>query len=112
VGRLLPAGRQAGAAVASPLTLMREYVTAVNELLAGRSVTVEGRYVRLTEVRLDWPPQQAVPVLFLAGGADQAAESAGPFVDAGVDTLVFQPAGPQTEMPALIDAAGEVAARR
>ena len=39
--------RQAGAAVASPLTLMREYVTALSDLLAGRSVTVDGRYVRL-----------------------------------------------------------------
>ena len=28
--------RQAGAAVASPLTLMREYVTALSDLLAGR----------------------------------------------------------------------------
>ena len=39
--------RQAGAAVASPLTLMREYVTALSDLLAGRSVTVYGRYVRI-----------------------------------------------------------------
>ncbi len=38
--------RQAGAAAASPLTLMREYVTALSDLLAGRSVTVDGRYVR------------------------------------------------------------------
>ncbi len=42
--------RQAGAAVASPLTLMREYVTALGDLLAGRSVTVDGRYVRLADV--------------------------------------------------------------
>jgi alkanesulfonate monooxygenase SsuD/methylene tetrahydromethanopterin reductase-like flavin-dependent oxidoreductase (luciferase family) len=55
--------RQAGAAAASPLTLMREYVTALGDLLAGRSVTVDGRYVRLAEVRLDWAPQQRVPVL-------------------------------------------------
>jgi alkanesulfonate monooxygenase SsuD/methylene tetrahydromethanopterin reductase-like flavin-dependent oxidoreductase (luciferase family) len=45
--------RQAGAAVASPLTVMREYVTALSDLLAGRSVTVDGRYVRLADVRLD-----------------------------------------------------------
>src|SRR5690348_3754135 len=59
--------RQAGAAVASPLTLMREYVTALGDLLAGRSVTVDGRYVRLDAVKLDWPPLQRVPVLI--GGA-------------------------------------------
>ena len=53
--------RQAGAAAASPLTLMREYVTALGDLLAGRSVTVDDRYVRLAEVRLDWAPQQRVP---------------------------------------------------
>jgi len=55
--------RQAGAAVASPLTLMREYVSALSDLLAGQSVTVDGRYLRLADVRLDWAPQQRVPVL-------------------------------------------------
>jgi len=57
---------QAGARVASPLTLMREYVPALQRLLAGEEVTVEGRYVRLDRVRLAWPPAAAVPVL--AGG--------------------------------------------
>lgn len=155
--------RQAGAAVASPLTLMREYVTALRDLLAGRSVTVDGRYVRLADVRLDWAPQQRVPVLiggtgpktlalageiadgvildsqytvttlqtplghvasgrsargevpfstvlFLACSADQVAVSVGPYLEAGVDTLVFQPVGSQTVMPELITAAGEIAA--
>ncbi|OBF26693.1 oxidoreductase [Mycobacterium sp. ACS1612] len=156
--------RQAGAAVASPLTLMREYVAALSDLLAGRSVTVEGRYVRLTNVQLDWPPRQPIPVLiggtgpktlalageiaagvvldsrytpatvldalghvatgragrgtpfstvlFVACGAEQAAESARPYLDAGVDTLVYQPVGPQTAMAELLDAAGAVAASR
>jgi len=49
-------------------------------------------------------------VLFLACGAAQVAESVGPFLAAGVDTLVFQPTGPQIDMPELIAAAGEVAA--
>ena len=157
--------RQAGAAVASPLTLMREYVAALTELLAGRSVTVDGRYVRLADVRLDWAPQQRVPVLiggagpktlalageisdgvildsqytsatvrdalghvtagqagqpessfstvlFLGCSADQAATSAGPFFEAGVDTLVFQPQRSRTELADLITAAGVVAAKR
>jgi alkanesulfonate monooxygenase SsuD/methylene tetrahydromethanopterin reductase-like flavin-dependent oxidoreductase (luciferase family) len=55
--------RQAGAAVASPLTLLREYVVGLQDLLAGRSVSVEGRYVRLDDVKLDWAPAQGVPVL-------------------------------------------------
>jgi alkanesulfonate monooxygenase SsuD/methylene tetrahydromethanopterin reductase-like flavin-dependent oxidoreductase (luciferase family) len=156
--------RQAGAAVASPLTLMREYVTALRDLLAGRSVTVDGRYVRLANVRLEWPPQQRVPVLiggtgpktlalageiadgvildsqytpatlrdalghvaagradrdkipfsavlFLACSADRIAGSADPYLEAGVDTLVFQPDGSQSVMPELITAVGDVAAR-
>jgi alkanesulfonate monooxygenase SsuD/methylene tetrahydromethanopterin reductase-like flavin-dependent oxidoreductase (luciferase family) len=154
--------RQAGAAVASPLTLMREYVTALSDLLSGRSVTVDGRYVRLADVGLDWAPQQRLPVLiggsgpktlalageiadgvildsqytvstlrvalghvasgrpdrgdtpfstvlFLECSPDQVAESAGPYVEAGVDTLVFQPVGPQTGLPELITAVGDVA---
>jgi alkanesulfonate monooxygenase SsuD/methylene tetrahydromethanopterin reductase-like flavin-dependent oxidoreductase (luciferase family) len=126
--------RQAGAAVASPLTLMREYVTALQDLLAGRPVTVEGRYVRLTDVRLDWAPQQRVPVLiggkgpktlalageiaddgasfstvfFLACKADEASRSAGPYLDAGVDTLVFQPVGPHAALAELITAVGDL----
>jgi alkanesulfonate monooxygenase SsuD/methylene tetrahydromethanopterin reductase-like flavin-dependent oxidoreductase (luciferase family) len=140
-------------------------VTALSDLLAGRSVTVEGRYVRLDAVRLDWPPRQHIPVLiggtgpktlalageisdgvildsqytattvrdalghvssggsgrgdkpfsrvlFLECNPDQAAGSAAPFVDAGVDTLVFQPQGPQTVMTELLAAAGRVAATR
>ena len=143
---------------------MREYVTALSDLLAGRSVTVDGRFVRLADVRLGWPPQQRVPVLiggtgpktlalageiadgvildsqytvttlrdalghvatgrtdrdespfsavlFLACSADQIAGSADPYLAEGVDTVVFQPDGPQSVMPELITAVGDVAAR-
>ncbi|TRW82486.1 LLM class flavin-dependent oxidoreductase [Mycolicibacterium sp. 018/SC-01/001] len=55
--------RQAGVAVASPLTLLREYVTALRALLAGQTVTIAGDYVHLDAVRLDWVPETAVPVL-------------------------------------------------
>lgn len=57
---------QVGARVASPLTLMREYVTALRALLAGEELTVDGRYVRLDGVQLDWPP--AAPVAVHAAG--------------------------------------------
>ena len=156
--------RQAGAAVASPLTLMREYVTALSDLLAGRPSPSTADTSVLTDVRLDWAPQQRVPVLiggtgpktlalageladgvildsqytpatlrdalghvaagradrdespfsavlFLACSADQVAGSADPYLEAGVDTLVFQPVGPQAVMPELITAVGDVAAR-
>ena len=53
---------QAGVRAASPLTLMREHLTALRSLLAGEEVTVAGRYVTLDRVRLDWPPTSAPPV--------------------------------------------------
>jgi alkanesulfonate monooxygenase SsuD/methylene tetrahydromethanopterin reductase-like flavin-dependent oxidoreductase (luciferase family) len=46
---------QVGARAESPMTLLREYVTAVRALLAGEAVTSEGRYVQLRDVRLGWP---------------------------------------------------------
>jgi alkanesulfonate monooxygenase SsuD/methylene tetrahydromethanopterin reductase-like flavin-dependent oxidoreductase (luciferase family) len=57
--------RQVGAAVASPMTLLREHATAVRALLAGETVHVSGRYVRLDRVALDWPPP--VPPRMLIG---------------------------------------------
>lgn len=57
--------RQVGAWPASPLTLMAEYLDALRALLAGSTVTVDGRYVRLTGVRLSHVP--AVTPLVLAG---------------------------------------------
>ncbi|HEV6955349.1 MAG TPA: LLM class flavin-dependent oxidoreductase [Promicromonospora sp.] len=59
---------QVGARAASPLTLMREYATTLRALLAGERVTTSGRYVRLDDVALDWPPARAVPVPVAATG--------------------------------------------
>jgi alkanesulfonate monooxygenase SsuD/methylene tetrahydromethanopterin reductase-like flavin-dependent oxidoreductase (luciferase family) len=50
---------QVGEEVESPLTLLREYLTALRALLAGERVTTAGRYVRLNDVALDWPPHDA-----------------------------------------------------
>jgi alkanesulfonate monooxygenase SsuD/methylene tetrahydromethanopterin reductase-like flavin-dependent oxidoreductase (luciferase family) len=72
--------RQAGAAVASPLTLMREYVTALQDLLGGRSVSTDGRYVRLDDVRLNWAPAQRVPV-FIGGTGPKTLRLAGEIAD-------------------------------
>jgi 5,10-methylenetetrahydromethanopterin reductase len=62
---------QAGARVASPLTLLREYTTALRALLAGERSSATGRYVRLEDVVLDWPP--AVPPPLMLGGAGPKA---------------------------------------
>jgi alkanesulfonate monooxygenase SsuD/methylene tetrahydromethanopterin reductase-like flavin-dependent oxidoreductase (luciferase family) len=56
---------QVGAAVESPMTLLREHTSAVRALLAGRTVDVSGRYVQLDRVGLDWPPP--VPPRLLVG---------------------------------------------
>jgi alkanesulfonate monooxygenase SsuD/methylene tetrahydromethanopterin reductase-like flavin-dependent oxidoreductase (luciferase family) len=57
---------QVGARAESPLTLLREYTTALYALLHGQTVTTRGRYVSLDDVTLDWPP--AVPPTLLVGG--------------------------------------------
>ena len=57
---------QAGVRVASPMTLLREYTYALRGLLAGEKLTVDGRYVTLSEVQLDFPPVEQPP--FMIGG--------------------------------------------
>ncbi|MGW0910463.1 LLM class flavin-dependent oxidoreductase [Streptomyces sp. NPDC002784] len=54
---------QVGARVESPVTLLREHLLALRALLRGERLTTEGRYVRLDDVALDWPPARPVPVL-------------------------------------------------
>ncbi|SDH59606.1 LLM class flavin-dependent oxidoreductase [Pseudonocardia oroxyli] len=59
---------QVGARVESPMTLLREYTDAVRGLLDGERLTVEGRYVRLTDVALDDPVPEVPPLLIGARG--------------------------------------------
>lgn len=59
---------QIGARVESPMTLLREYVSALRRLLAGEEVTTRGRYVALDRVALDWPPSPPPPLLVGAVG--------------------------------------------
>ncbi len=56
---------QVGARAESPMTLLREHTEALRRLLAGETVDVDGDYVRLDAVTLDWPP--ATPPLLLVG---------------------------------------------
>src|SRR5258707_8700879 len=75
-GRFIPAAGhgvqvwmdQVGARAASPVTLLREWVTAARALLHGETVTVSGQYVRLSQVALDWPPTVVPPFLVGARG--------------------------------------------
>ncbi|NNH70667.1 LLM class flavin-dependent oxidoreductase [Nocardia uniformis] len=59
---------QVGARVASPVTLLREYLDALRGLLAGERITVKGRYIHLDDVALDWPPVTAPPIFAAATG--------------------------------------------
>jgi alkanesulfonate monooxygenase SsuD/methylene tetrahydromethanopterin reductase-like flavin-dependent oxidoreductase (luciferase family) len=65
--------RQVGAAVDSPMTLLREHTTAVRALLAGETVDVRGRYVSLDQVTLDWPPAEPPRLLVGARGPKTVA---------------------------------------
>jgi alkanesulfonate monooxygenase SsuD/methylene tetrahydromethanopterin reductase-like flavin-dependent oxidoreductase (luciferase family) len=82
---------QVGARVASPLTLMREYVPALRRLLAGEEVTLDGRYVHLDRVRLDWPPVGPVPVL-AAGQGPKTLAVTGEVADGTILTTGTSPA--------------------
>ena len=87
-GRFVPAAGhgdlawmdQVGAGVRSPMTLLREWVTAVRSLLNGETVTVSGQYVRLDDVALDWPPQ-AVPPLLVGARGPRTVALAGEIAD-------------------------------
>lgn len=54
---------QVGERVSSPLTLLREHVTALRSLLSGEEVSTSGQHVHLDKVRLDWPPDRAPGVM-------------------------------------------------
>ncbi|MGN5238299.1 LLM class flavin-dependent oxidoreductase [Rhodococcus sp. SJ-3] len=54
---------QAGVRAKSPITLLREYSTALRALLDGETVTTQGRYVQLDDVRLAYPPALVPPLL-------------------------------------------------
>ena len=53
---------QIGERVDSPLTLLAETIEAIRRLLAGELVSIEGRYVHLDGVRLQFPPALVPPV--------------------------------------------------
>ena len=55
--------QQIGEKVASPLTAMEETTTAMKRMLAGERFSMDGRYVKLTDVQLDPPPVVAPPIL-------------------------------------------------
>jgi alkanesulfonate monooxygenase SsuD/methylene tetrahydromethanopterin reductase-like flavin-dependent oxidoreductase (luciferase family) len=71
---------QVGARAESPMTLLREYVPAVRDLLHGRRVDACGRYVHLDGVALDWPPEQP-PALVVGARGPKTLRAAGELAD-------------------------------
>lgn len=59
---------QVGARAESPMTLLHEHTSAVRRLLDGETVSVDGRYVHLDAVALDWPPDRRPELLVGARG--------------------------------------------
>ncbi|MFK0158886.1 LLM class flavin-dependent oxidoreductase [Streptomyces sp. NPDC090493] len=83
---------QVGARAESPLTLLREHLDALRALLRGERVTVDGRYVRLDGVALDWPPAGPVEVLAGAEGS-RTLRLSGAGADGTVLTSATSPDG-------------------
>ena len=81
---------QAGAAVPSPLTLMREHLDALRALLRGDRVTVAGRYVTLEDVALEWPPPEP-PALLVGASGPRTLQLAGELADGTVLTAGSTP---------------------
>jgi 5,10-methylenetetrahydromethanopterin reductase len=75
---------QAGVRADAPLTLLREYATALRQLLDGERVTTAGRYVNLDDVALEYPPHQS-PSLLIGAAAPKSLEAAG---ELGTGTLL------------------------
>jgi alkanesulfonate monooxygenase SsuD/methylene tetrahydromethanopterin reductase-like flavin-dependent oxidoreductase (luciferase family) len=76
---------QVGARAQSPMTLLREYVSALRSLLGGETVSTEGRYVNLDRVRLDWPPK-AKPPIVIGGTGPKTLQLSGELADATILT--------------------------
>ena len=64
---------QTGVRADAPLTLLREYATALRQLLDGERVTTTGRYVNLDDVALEYPPHQSPSLLIGAAGPKSLA---------------------------------------
>jgi alkanesulfonate monooxygenase SsuD/methylene tetrahydromethanopterin reductase-like flavin-dependent oxidoreductase (luciferase family) len=86
---------QVGVKAASPMTLLREYTVALRALLHGETVSTQGRYVRLDDVALDWPPDPAPELLIGATGPKTLALS-GELADGTILTGGTSPGGVRT----------------
>ncbi|MFJ3666112.1 LLM class flavin-dependent oxidoreductase [Streptomyces sp. NPDC090106] len=101
---------QVGARPESPLTLLREHLVALRALLAGERVTTHGRYVRLDDVALDWPPTGPVPPVLAGATGPRTLRLSGEAADGTVLTASTTADGVRTARR-LIDEGRESAGR-
>ncbi|MFI0446811.1 LLM class flavin-dependent oxidoreductase [Actinomadura sp. 6N118] len=81
---------QVGARVESPMTLLREHLDAMRALLRGERVTTDGRYVKLNDVALDWPPPEA-PAVFAGATGPRTLRLSGECADGTILTADTAP---------------------
>lgn len=90
-----PLARKVGISRTRPLTVMREVVAAVRGLLASETVTIEGTFVHLDGVELDYVHQERrakeVPIYVGATGM-QMMELTGEIADGAVLNYLVSPA--------------------
>jgi alkanesulfonate monooxygenase SsuD/methylene tetrahydromethanopterin reductase-like flavin-dependent oxidoreductase (luciferase family) len=101
---------QVGARAASPLTLLGEYLRALRGLLDGERLTVDGRYVKLEDVALGWPPA-AAPPLFAAATGPRTLQLSGRYADGTILDSATTTPDKLREARRLLDAAGAAAGR-
>ena len=107
-GRFVPAAghgvlswmEQVGARAPSPMTLLREWVTATRALLHGDTVTTSGDYIRLDSVALDWPPP-AVPPLLIGARGHKTLALAGEIADGVILDAGLSPDGVRAALDVL-----------
>ncbi|MGQ4384263.1 LLM class flavin-dependent oxidoreductase [Streptomyces sp. SAS_270] len=100
---------QVGARAESPVTLLREYLYALRALLRGERVSTDGRYVKLDDVALDWPPAEAPEILAGATGP-RSLRLSGAHADGTILTASTAPEGVRRARK-LIDEGRESAGR-
>lgn len=100
---------QVGVRADSPMTLLRAHAGALRRLLHGEQVSVDGAYVHLDDVALDWPPAVVPPLLVGAVGPRTLA-LAGEVGDGTILTAGTTPDGVRRAVEA-IDAGRATAGR-
>src|SRR5690554_3264077 len=80
-----------GAWPASPMTWLREQTVTLRALLAGETVTFDGRYVQLDGVRLESPPA-VVPPIYAGVRGPRSLALAGEIADG---TILAEPVTPE-----------------